>query len=46
MATLNRIDFLACYGDTQVQVTARAADFWDARLEHGRLRLDPAHRHV
>jgi len=33
VATLNRIDFLACYGDTQVQVTARAADLWDTRLE-------------
>lgn len=33
MATLNRIDFLACYGDTQVQVRARAADFWDTRLD-------------
>ena len=33
VATLNRIDFLACYGDVQVQVRARAADFWDTRLE-------------
>ncbi len=33
VATLNRIDFLACYGSTEVQVTARAADFWDTRLE-------------
>lgn len=33
VATLNRIDFLACYGNTQVQVTARAADLWDTRLE-------------
>jgi hypothetical protein len=33
VATLNRVDFLACYGDTQVQVRARAADLWNARLE-------------
>jgi hypothetical protein len=33
VATLNRIDFLACYGNTQVEVTARAADLWDTRLE-------------
>jgi hypothetical protein len=33
VATLNRIDFLACYGNTQVQVTARAADFWDTRFD-------------
>jgi hypothetical protein len=33
VATLNRIDFLACYDDTQVQVTARAADLWNTRLE-------------
>jgi hypothetical protein len=33
VAMLNRIDFLACYGDTQVRVTARAADLWDTRLE-------------
>jgi hypothetical protein len=33
VATLNRIDFLACYGDTPVQVKARAADFWDTRLD-------------
>ena len=33
VATLNRIDFLACYGDTEVQVRARAADFWDTRLD-------------
>jgi hypothetical protein len=30
---LNRIDFLACFGDTRVPVRARAADFWDTRLE-------------
>jgi hypothetical protein len=33
VATLNRIDFLACYGNTQVQVRARSADFWDTRLD-------------
>jgi hypothetical protein len=33
VATLNRIDFLACFGDTQVQVKARAADFWDSRVD-------------
>jgi hypothetical protein len=33
VATLNRIDFLACYGDTKVEVKARAADFWDTRLD-------------
>ena len=36
VATLNRIDFLACYGDTQVQVRARPADFWERAPRDGR----------
>ncbi len=33
VATLNRVDFLVCYGDSRVQVRARAADFRDTRLD-------------
>ena len=35
VATLTRIDFLACYGHTQVEVKARPADFWERRVESG-----------
>jgi hypothetical protein len=33
IATLTRIDFLACYGSTQVEVKARPADLWERRVE-------------
>ena len=46
IATLTRIDFLACYGSTQVEVKARPADLWERRVEIGRLRVGPAHRHL
>jgi hypothetical protein len=35
VAGLDRVDFLACYGRTEVKVRARAEGLWDARAAEG-----------